>query len=140
MASVRLTVKDDPESIKRYAHVKPARGWGVKACGARCPGTLHTCTLAGRHRGPHVSHGLFQRTLAVWDDGTEARIGRETLQRSAEARAGSGLRTRAALGTVEAWMARAARLFASVEEVAMIVMFLAFVGFAVHWVLLILGR
>ena len=68
---MKLTARDNPETIKRYGHVRKARGWNVRRCARRCPDTPHKCTLHDGHRGPHVAHGLLGRVVAVWDRGTQ---------------------------------------------------------------------
>ena len=64
---MRLTREEHPEAIKRYGHIKRARGWRVRPCAAKCPGTTRTCTRGEGHRGPHVAHGAFRKVVAVWD-------------------------------------------------------------------------
>ena len=136
---MRLTVEEDRETIKRFGHIKPARGRSTRVCSARCPGTTHTCTLELSHGGPHVAHRFLNRVVAVWDSVTEDRVPGETLKRASEARAQSGLRTRESVGVLGALWKRVVKNPASVEEVTFLVLFLAFVGFAIDWFLRILG-
>lgn len=65
---LRITVEEQPESIKRYSHIKRIRGVGVKRCGARLDRTRTVCTRELGHNGPHVAHGLLSRVIAVWDE------------------------------------------------------------------------
>lgn len=64
---MKLTLKENPDAIRRYSHIKPSPLLGAQACGAGCPGTKHSCTLAKGHSGLHVAHGRFRRVVAVWD-------------------------------------------------------------------------
>lgn len=63
-----LTRERDPQLIEQYSHIRPAPTWGPLRCFDRCPGSKRTCTLAKDHSGPHVSHGLFKKVMAVWDN------------------------------------------------------------------------
>lgn len=135
---MRLTVRDDPHTIARYRHVKAARR-GKARCSVGEPGTGRSCTRPRGHTGPHVRHGVFGRVLAVWDSAVEVRMSAQTSKRASEARAGSGLLTRRRPWGLAALRGRLARVFSSVEETVFLVLFLAFVGFAVDWLLRILG-
>jgi hypothetical protein len=134
-AHVKLTAKEDPETIKRYAHVKRARGWRSRSCGSPCAGTSYTCTRARDHRGPHVAHGGFRKVAAVWEDTHGTPRSTDPVGRR------SGTRSVARRGADEAPTLRRyfARVFSSPEEVIFGVMFLAFVWFAIDWLLLIFG-
>lgn len=165
---MRLTAAEHPVSIERYRQVKPARGPLARRCARRCPGTEDTCTLQKGHRGPHVAHGSFGKVLAVWDPGAVAGPAegarREVAPRQVASRQGArrdvadprhvarrrpspgarggrplGLRTGSPVGLVEAFRRRIACALGSLEDIVFLVFFLAFVGFAVHWFLLILG-
>jgi hypothetical protein len=144
---MRLTVEDHREAIKRYSHVRPARGSKAGLCSTLCPGTRRTCTLGKGHRGPHVAHGLFKRVVAVWESETGARVSKESIKRAARAKSRSGvrtgrpigLRTGRPVGILGALWERVLGTIGSVEQIAFLVFFLAFVGFAIHWFLLILG-
>lgn len=156
---MRFTVEEHPRAIERYAHVKPARGWRVASCSARCPGTSRTCTREKGHRGPHVAHRFFNRVAAVWDTGSGASEQGRTAERGRSTRHGRtggseptnapakrrrparkpiGLRARDFGGALEALRKLAARAASSVEEIALLVFFLAFVWFAIDWLLLIM--
>ncbi|MGB1657818.1 MAG: hypothetical protein ACPHO4_10740, partial [Longimicrobiales bacterium] len=81
---MRLTVEEHPEAIKRYAHLKPVRGFRARACYAGLPGTSRSCTRKTGHRGPHVAHGRFSRLLAVWDSGGASSAGSSSGRRRTE--------------------------------------------------------
>jgi hypothetical protein len=143
---MRLTLEEHREAIKRYRHVKPARGWRVSLCAARCPGLARSCTLEVGHRGPHVAHGFFRKVLAVWasDVGVPtpgelpARDSRGARPRGGGPGGPIGLRPRAPVGILEALRERLVRIVSSADQIAFLIFFLAFVGFAVHWFVLIL--
>lgn len=136
---MRLTVEDNPETIKRYGHIKPARGRRTESCSTRCPGTARHCTLAKGHRGPHVAHGLFNKVVAVWDAGTGAQAAERTVTRTSQSRARSDLRTMRPVGVLEALWRLVVHTISSAEEIALLIFFLAFVWFAIDWLRLILG-
>lgn len=138
ISDMRITLEEDPEAIKRYDHVKPARGWGVRLCSAVCSGTPHRCTLAKSHRGPHVAHGRFGKVVAVWHAGVEVQGSRANTRRALEGLAGGSLRGEGRGGFLGALWDRVVRA-SSVEEIALFVLFLAMVGFAIDWLLMILG-
>lgn len=78
---MRLTIEENPEAIKRFAHIKPGPKRGGPVCAAQCPGTIRTCTLVRGHAGIHVSHGRFGKILAVWDKKTKAQMPVRSTQR-----------------------------------------------------------
>ena len=134
---MRLTAERDPETIKRYGHIKPARGWGVHVCSARCPGTTRTCTLEAGHRGPHVAHGAFRKVVAVWDDGgMEAHPSVQRLRSSLEGRAASGVRKDDRESSVAFWRQMVPSHF-SVEEAALLALLLVVLGLAFYWLMLL---
>jgi hypothetical protein len=142
---MRLTVEEHREAIKRYSHVRPARGSKSRLCSTLCPGTRRTCTLGKGHRGPHVAHGLFKKVVAVWESDTGAGVSKEPVGNAAHAKSRSGvgtrkpigLRTGRPVGILEALRERVVGTVGSVEEIAFLIFFLAFVGFAIHWFLLL---
>lgn len=136
---VRLTIEQDPQSIKRYGHLKPARGLGVRACSVRCPGSTRACTLGVGHRGPHVAHGRLGKVLAVWDGAPEPARSEVTVQRAVGAMARRSERGVKPVGALGALWARLVGLNLSVEEMALFVLFVAMVGFVIHWLSLIIG-
>jgi hypothetical protein len=136
---VRLTIEEDPETIKRYGHIKPGRAWGVGPCGVRCSGTTRDCTLQRGHRGPHVAHGRFQKVVAVWDSERGARKSPETTRKAVVPK----VRT-------EVWTGGPGKLFtpvwnlvvrvtSSVEEFALLILLVGFIVFAIDWLRLLLG-
>ncbi len=134
---MRLTREENPETIRRYGHIKPARGWRTTRCLRRCPGTTHTCTLVRGHRGPHVAHGLFSKVVAAWDSGSSPQGTREVVTQ--HAKRPIGLRDGDSVGPLEAIKELVVRLASSAEEIALLVFFIACVWFAIDWLRLILG-
>lgn len=132
---MKLTVENHREAIKRYGHVKPARGWRAETCGARCPGTTRSCTRPTGHHGPHVAHGMLRRVVAVWDSGPPS-----ASPRTPERRAGAPAprpRRRVATRAPQPFDLRgafqdlAARAIASADQIAFIILFIVFVKFAI---------
>ncbi len=136
---MRLTVEEDRETIKRYRHIRPARGLGVQHCGARCPGTVRTCTLREGHRGPHVAHGTLGKVVAVWDTGMEVRRAGGPGRVTTGSRVRDTVEASKPTGGLQHLWARLVRLNLSVEELALLVLFLALVGFVIHWMSMIVG-
>jgi hypothetical protein len=118
---VRLTVEEDREAIKRYGHVRPGRARGDGRCAARCPGTARTCTLDKGHRGLHVAHGTFNKVVAVWDAGTELR--------RPDGRQGESP------WALRPFWRRVGGAWSSLGDLALLVMLLGFLAFAVDWFL-----
>jgi hypothetical protein len=134
---MRLTLETDPESVKRYRHVKPARGFGVRTCGVKLTGTARACTRARHHRGPHVAHGSLGKVLAVWDADTAA-----VSRPRARPTAGGARELREAeepAGPLDLLRKVFARIDLSVEAVAFIILFIALVAFVIDWLLMIVG-
>lgn len=136
---MRLTVEEDRETIKRYAHIKPGRPGKVGLCSATCPGTTRACTLERHHRGPHVAHGRFRRILAVWDMGTEVRRSGQGAKRTVARRPRGEVWTGGVGEILDAIRSRVTRFTPSIGEVAMLILLIGFVMFAVEWLLLIFG-
>lgn len=74
-----------------------------------------------------MAHGFFGKVLAVWDSGATVPATRR--------RAGPPDRRRPRLSIRH----RLSALAASPQDLIFLLLFLAFVGFAVHWLLLIAG-
>ena len=136
---MRHTIETDPHAIRRYSHVRPARGWKVKRCDAACRGAEHLCTRELGHRGPHVAHGSWGRVKAVWEGDVALRAPPEALQRVVEAARQGGLPSRRSGGALESLGRWVTDRVSSVEDAAMLILFLAFLGFAVDWFLRMLG-
>ncbi len=135
---MRLTIEEDRETIKRYGHVRPARGLGVHSCSAKCPGGSRACTLERGHRGPHVAHGMFRRVVAVWDERTAVQRSPENVKRSAKTMGPRAIhRAERPSGVLEALGRGIARLTDSIEEIALILFFLGMTGFVIEWVIMI---
>jgi hypothetical protein len=143
---MRLTIEDNPGSTRRYDHLEPARGWGVTPCGVRFPGSHRTCTREKDHRGPHVSHGLFKKVLAVWEPGGKRERRPESsapapakkreanrLERPSGRRERPiGLPEPRPQAIVDAMKSYFVRVTASVEELAWLLFLVAFLGFAAY--------
>lgn len=131
---MKLTIHEDREQIRRYAHVRPAPRWGGPRCGARCPGTLRHCTLKKGHTGVHVAHGWLRRVVAVWDEREGAAV--------RKARSGALARRRAAKSGLAWWAALAGRLVPSghtIEGAILFVFAVAMAMFGLQWVLRIIA-
>jgi hypothetical protein len=134
---MRLTLESNPESLKRYGHMKPARASGlVQLCSNPCPGTTRRCGLEKAHRGPHVAFGLFRKVVAVWDADAETHRPSPPPVGVPEARPG-GARAREDRSLLRSVGEFLSAPFSSVEELTWIVFFLVFVGFAFGGFLLI---
>lgn len=121
-------------ALKRYTHIKPAPAWKGR-CGRTCPRTGRSCSREAGHRGPHVSHGLLRRVLAVWEGTGSAST---APPRRPSGRKPVGLRTKGSKGLLERLGSAARFLDAHAEEIALAVFFLAFVWFALDWLLIIM--
>ena len=130
---MRLTVEKDRETIQRYGHIRPASAWGGRVCAARCPGTARTCTLEVGHRGPHVAHGLFRKVVAVWDKGSGVAPAKS--RTPAGPRAPKEVWTGSLVGAVGAFWSQVVRLKPAIGDVALLILFLGFVAFAIDWFL-----
>jgi hypothetical protein len=143
---MKLTIEKNPETVKRYQHVRPAPRWGSIACSVQCPGTVRICTREQGHRGPHVAHAKFGKVVAVWDRTAQAEIpahrpkhsGRTTVsarRASTPVRGGDG-----GLGVVmkSIWGRVTGGNF-TLEDGFLLLLALAMVGFAIDWALRIIG-
>jgi hypothetical protein len=139
--SMRLTVEDNPETIRRYAHLRPVRS---RACSAQCPGSRRTCTRGAGHRGPHASHGRLGRVVAVWADDATADVprkvpatGRRARGRVRRARRPIGLRDPAPTGLLAGLRNVVTTVASSMEELVWLVFAVAFTVLAVGGFVLI---
>jgi len=141
---MKLTLEENPETIKRYGHLRPAPPWGSVRCSAKCPGTTRTCTREKGHRGPHAAHGSFRKVLAVWDSSAEGR----SLEPARSARKLRGPRRREVpkapgdegfLASVKAVWKAIRRITPSMEEILLIALGLTMAWFAVDTALRIMG-
>jgi len=129
---VRLTVEDNPETMKRYAHLAPARGWGTRRCGASFPGRDRRCGRERGHRGPHVAHGFLGRVVAVWE-GAPSDPSAEQPRRRKPVKGGPiGLRVRRPEGLIAALGKRMRSVVSSPDELIWLVLFVGFVAFGIH--------
>lgn len=133
---MKLTIESDRETLKRYGHIKPARGWGVHRCSARCPGSSRRCSLERGHRGPHVAHGMFGKVVAVWDPDTAVHPSVDRLRTTLKSTSGSALRHGTEVGPLQALRRRLASLTDSLGEIGLAVVFLAMVGGFLYWLIL----
>ena len=134
---MRITAEEHPEAIKRYRHLRPARG-RRRRCSARGPGISRACTRERGHRGPHAAHGRFRRVVAVWD--AEVGAGRKVVRRSGppppaarrpEGKRPVGLPQAAPVGIVRTAVEIVKRGLSSWDQVAFVVLFIVFVKFAI---------
>lgn len=132
---MRLQGTSDPAALGRYGHVRPAPFWR-KRCGRPCPGTSRSCTREPQHRGPHVAHDLLRRAVAVWE-GKEAPAARPQA-RKAVAKKPVGLRSGGSTSLSQRLGSAAKFVDDHVEEIALAVFFVAFVWFALDWLLIIM--
>jgi hypothetical protein len=136
---MRLTLEDNPESLKRYGHLRPARAGGLEQlCHDRCPGTRHRCSREKGHREPHVAFGLFRKVVAVWDKGAQEAMPSRAPSPAEKRSARRGPRRARRAPTLFARLRDfLGAPFSSFEELAWAMFFLVFVGFAVGGFLLI---
>ena len=143
---MRLTAKEHPETIRRYQHLRRAR-WGGRPCGVVWPEGGRRCTREVDHRGPHATHLRLGKVVAVWDEGPsrstsagftplDASGGKARSSPPPTSRRPVGLKSKS-----ESWLAAAGRRFLTmvldIEELALFLMFLAFVYFAIEWLAII---
>lgn len=136
---MKLTVEENRETIKRYAHIRPAPPWASARCSVRCPGSSRVCTLEQGHRGHHVAHGMFQRVVAVWASGARARKAIERADRAGGSTQRRGPRDEGLTAALEALRGHIVRATPSIEGVVLLILGLSMVGFALDWALRILG-
>lgn len=131
----------------RYAHIRPAPFWR-KRCGRAAPGSSRTCTRAPGHRGPHVAHSLLRRVVAVWEAqdsranppaGRKRRGGKPVGLPSKGSRRPVGLRSKGSTSLTGRMGVLAKFVDEHVEEIALAVFFVAFVWFAIDWLMIILS-
>ena len=139
---MKLTIEKNPESIKRYQHVRPAPRWGSSTCGRQCPGTVRSCTLEKNHRGPHVAHTKFGKVVAVWDRTAQIRspearkkATRNTKSTFVPAKGGN----RGMAVTLKTIWGRLTGGSFTLEDGFLLLLALAMVGFAIDWALRIIG-
>lgn len=157
---MKLTRERNREALKRYRHLKPARG-RARRCGKRMDGSDRACTLPKGHRGPHASHGLFGRLHAVWGSGdgsagsagsrrgTTGRSRRSTEAGGGQGRAGGGkgrgvgprrplgLKRQDSRGALERVKAMGVWVGEHFEEILLLSFFAASVWFAIDWLMII---
>ena len=139
---MRITAKEHGEAARRFRHLRPARSWRAR-CGAACTGTAHRCTRERGHRGPHVAHAAFGRVVAVWEPAPGG-VREGALESRRETRPGPRRPRRPSRrNRVPGWGAFLrywlTRPFHEPELFVLLILFLAFVGFSIHWIVLIMG-
>lgn len=125
----------DRTTLSRYKHVKPVLPWQER-CGRVAPGSTRVCTREPGHRGPHVSHGFFRRVVAVWE-AVGQRAARPAARQPARRRP-VGLRAKGSSSLLDRIGIAAKFVDEHVEEIALAVFFVAFVWFAIDWLMIIL--
>ncbi len=141
---MKLLLETDRTALSRYANV--ARASKGDRCGQGCPGTERTCSRRRGHGGPHVAHGFLGKVLAAWDSAAEDRrrmaAGDDpasALARAAAVKRRLARRTlRPKAGLAERMAGWVLRVLADPEQLLLLIFFLAFVGFAVHWLTLLM--
>jgi len=140
---MRLTVEDNPEAIKRYAHLPPA-GWKARTCAVRCAGSPRTCTREAGHRGPHACHARFVGVQAVWTDGagaggrsTASEADRQLPGRVRRPWAPIGLRNPVPSGVLAGLRNLVSNVASSMEELVWLVFAVAFTVLAIGGFVLI---
>lgn len=137
---MRLTREEHRDQLERFAHLRPVGRVGGKRCGASLPGSTRRCSRMREHRGPHAAHGPWGRLTAVWDDGgVETRPSREARSTPVRARRSRVPREGRPSGLLEVSWERAVRVLSSPEELALLILFLGLVAFAVDVALRILA-
>lgn len=135
--AVKLTRDDNPETIRRYAHLR--RGRASRQCAVELTGDRYTCTREQGHRGPHAAHGWFSRVVAVWTADTlasppdEPKRPRRDEGRSVR-RGGRpvGLPTRSPSDVVARIRSLVVGIFSSFDQIAFVLLFAVFVWFAIE--------
>jgi len=135
---MKLTIENNRERIKRYGHIKPAPSWGSVRCLAQCQGPVRSCTREKGHPGPHVSHGRFNRVLAVWEERSKTHSLQKRPEKAVDPATRKGLQGRGFFAGVKTFFGHFIRR-APIEEVFLLILALSMAGFAVDWALRILG-
>lgn len=137
---MRLTREDHRDQLERFRHLRPVGRLGGKRCGASLPGSTRRCSRAREHRGPHAAHRPMGGLLAVWDDGgLETRPSQEARATPVKARRSRVPRKGRPSGLLEIAWERTVRVLSSPEELALLILFLGLVAFAVDVALRILA-
>lgn len=134
-----LTVEKNPETIRRYSHIRPAPFWGSSRCHARCPANARTCTLGKAHTGPHVAHGKFRRVLAVWQGRGTGVMPAKRPTKAVQAKAPAKIRPPGLAAAMKTFRTRVLAKTPSLEEAFLLILAVSMVGFAIDWALRILG-
>ncbi len=128
---MKLILKENPDAIRRYAHIKPAPLLGARACGSPCPGTRYTCTLAKGHSGVHVAHGRFRKVVAVWDRHAQIQEPKRITKAGQEAAALKKAKKESLPARIKGIWGRLVPSSHLIEAVVLVVFFLGMVAWAV---------
>ena len=137
--AMKLTRKENPDAIRRYAHVKPAPVMGARVCSAQCPGTHHTCTLARGHTGVHVAHGRFRKVVAVWDRHAQVREPKRITKAGQEEVALRKAKKESLPSRIKRIWGRLVPSSHIIEAVVLVVFFLGMVAWAIDLAIRIFG-
>lgn len=132
-----MSIQDDRTHLARYHHIKPAPRWGAGRCGKLRSGTSYKCTRETGHRGPHVAHDWLRRVKAVWEADSAARRPVKA-KKPRKPKKPIGLRVRSGVGLWGRVKKTAKFVDEHAEEIALIAFFLAFVWFALDWLMIIM--
>ena len=138
-AGMKLTLKENPDAIGRYAHIKPAPLLGAQACSAACPGTNHTCTLAKGHTGVHVAHGRFRKVVAVWDRHAQVQEPKRLTKAGQEAAAIRKAKKESLPNRIKGIWGRLVPSSHVIEATVLVVFFLGMVWWAIDLAIKIFG-
>lgn len=130
---MRLTRSEHGDQVDRFAHLEKARRLrGESRCGEELQGVVKACTRPVGHRGPHVAHGRGSKVLAVWEADASASRPRGEGERSGPGvPMRPGERSLDAPGPLGRMWGAILRALSSPEALALIVLFLGMVAFAV---------
>lgn len=136
---MKLTLKENPDAIRRYAHVKPAPVMGARVCSVQCPGTNHACTLAVGHSGVHVAHGRFRKVVAVWDRHAQVQEPKQITKKGQEAAAVRKAKKESLPARIRGIWGRLVPSSHLIEAVVLVVFFLGMVAWAIDLAIRIFG-
>lgn len=136
---MKLTIKENPDAIRRYAHIRPASPMAARVCSTQCPGTNHTCTLQRGHSGVHVAHGRFRKVVAVWDRHARIQEPKQITRAGKKAAIVRKGKKDGRAARIRGWVGRFVPSSHSIEAVFLLVLLLGMVGFAIDLAIRIFG-
>lgn len=114
----------------------------VRVCSIRRRGTRHTCSLPRNHDGPHISRGLFGRTVAEWESSATAAgpsVRRGQVRKGRNAGLGNTrpteLRTSNPANVFTVPWSRLVGATPPIDQLVFLIFLIAFIGFAIQWAL-----